>query len=100
MSTENARRRWDESRKHLQAARAALSASRFDEAIRLFKRGHDLGDDNVLCHARGHLGLARVAVRRGRLRAAAIDVMFALAAVVSSPLRRFKGVRGPGFGAP
>jgi uncharacterized protein DUF3703 len=100
MSTDNPRQRWDESRKHLQAARAALSAGRIDEAIRLFKRGHDLGDDNVLCHARGHYGLARAEVKRGRLREAAIDVMFALAAVLVSPLRRFKGVRGPGLGAP
>jgi hypothetical protein len=100
MSTESARRRWDESRKYLRAARVALGTGRIDEAIKLFRQGHDLGDDNILCHARSHLGLARVEVKRGRLREAAIDVMFALAAVLVSPLRRFKGVRGPGFGAP
>lgn len=94
---EEKRRRWDESRRQLRAAGRLLKAGRFDEAFGLFTQAHDLGDDNVLCHMRGHLGRALIEMRMGKMRDASIDSCFALGAVVVSPLRRLRGVRGFGF---
>ncbi len=101
MDTEKAiekRQRWNESRKRLHDASSALRAGRLDEALQLFSQAHDLGDDNVLCHTQGHLGRARVEMRKGRMRDASVDVFFGLLAVLVSSARLLRGVRGRGFG--
>lgn len=82
---------------HLRRAKSALKAGRFDEALGLFTKAHDLGDDNILCHVRGHLGRARIETRKGKLRDAALDAFFAMIAVLVSPARRLRGARGRGF---
>lgn len=97
-STEEQRRRWHQSRERLREARAALAAGRNDQALALFTQAHDLGDDHALCHARAHLGRARVEIALGRRHEAAVDAMFAALAALVSPLRRLRGVRGRGFG--
>jgi hypothetical protein len=84
----------------LRQASDALKAGRVDEAFQHFTKAHDLGDDNVACHSRGHWGRARVELRAGKLRAALLDSFFASAAVFVSPFRRLRGVRGRGFGHP
>ncbi len=96
-NSEDRRRRWDDSRRHLREAGSALKAGRLAEAFALFTRAHDLGDDHVLCHMRGHLGRARVEMRKGDVRDAAVDAFFALVAIVVSPARRLRGARGRGF---
>jgi hypothetical protein len=97
-ASEDQQRRWVESRALSEKAFEALNVGRVDEALHLFTKAHDLGDDNVLCHVRGHLGRARVEFQMGNGRTALVDVFFALAAVVVSPVRRARGVRGRGFG--
>lgn len=94
------RRRWQESRTSLREAGSALAAGRLDEAFGLFTRGHDLGDDNIRCHVRGHLGRARIEMRRGQLQDASLDAYFALIAIFVSPARRFRKLRSTGFPAP
>ena len=94
---EDRRQRWDQSRMNLRQAGIALKAGRVDHAFALFTRGHDLGDDNLLCHMRGHLGRARIELRKRNVRDAFLDAFFALAAIVVSPARRLKGARGRGF---
>lgn len=98
MSSQEQRRRWAQSRQALREARAALRAGRNDQALGLFTQAHDLGDDHALCHARAHLGRARVEMAAGRRREAAVDALFAALAALVSPLRRLRGVRGRGFG--
>ena len=60
-------------------------------------RAHDLGDDNVRCHALGHIGRARVEIRQRKFHDASIDGFFATMALVISPFRRMRGIRGRGF---
>jgi len=95
---EDDRRRLAESRATLREARDALRAGRLNAAFRLFTEAHDLGDDNVLCHIRGHWGRARVELRAGKARDALLDIFFCFAAVLVSPFRRLRAVRGRGFG--
>lgn len=91
------RQRWSESRAHLRDAAVAMSAGRLDDAFASYTRGHDLGDDNVMCHARGHFGRARVEIHQRKFHDASIDAFFTIAAVLVSPFRRLRGVRGAGF---
>jgi hypothetical protein len=97
-TSEDAQRRWSESRALLKQASNALKAGRVDEALRLFTKAHDLGDDNAICHARGHWGRAHIELRAGKLRAALLDAFFGALALVVSPIRRLSGARGRGFG--
>jgi hypothetical protein len=90
-------RRWSESRAHLRDARASMRAGQLDDALAAYTHAHDLGDDNVICHARGHWGRARVELRQRMIHDASIDAFFAIVAILVSPLRRLRGVRGPGF---
>lgn len=92
-------RRWSQSRAYLREAHTALDEGRTHEALRLFTQAHDLGGDNTICHARGHFGRMRVELQTGKLRDALLDGFFGLAAVLISPIRRWRGVRGRGFGA-
>ena len=90
-------RRWSESRARLRDARMAMADGRFDDAFSLYTQAHNLGDDNVRCHMRGHLGRARIEVLRGQLRDASIDTFWASTALMVSTLRRFLGRRGAGI---
>jgi hypothetical protein len=90
-------RRWLESRAHLRDARVAMRAGRIDDALAAYTRAHDLADDHVKCHARAHLGRARVEIRQRKFHDASIDAFFAIVAIVVSPFRRLRGIRGPGF---
>lgn len=93
-------RRWSESRARLRDARVAMKAGRLDEAFACYTEAHNLGDDNVRCHARGHLGRAHVEMRRGQIRDASIDTFWATTAVMVSTIRRMLGRRGAGIAAP
>ncbi len=74
-----------------------MRAGRLDEAFAFYTQAHNLGDDNVRCHARGHLGRARIELRRGRIRDASIDTFWASTAVMVSTVRRMLGRRGAGI---
>jgi hypothetical protein len=89
--------RWSESRARLRDARMATKAGRLDDAFSFYTRAHNLGDDNVRCHVRGHLGRARIELRRGQIRAASIDTFWASTAVMVSTIRRMLGRRGAGI---
>jgi hypothetical protein len=89
--------RWAESRVWLREARAARKAGRLDEAFASYTRAHNLGDDNVRCHARGHLGRAWIEIRRGQIRDASIDTFWASTALMVSTIRRMLGRRGAGI---
>jgi hypothetical protein len=96
--SDDPRQRWIESRALLKQASDALRDGRLDVAYQLFTKAHDLGDDDVVCHSRGHWGRARIELRTGEKRAAMLDAFFASVAVLFSPIRRLRGVRGSGFG--
>ncbi len=89
--------RWSESRARLRDARAAMTAGRLDDAFSLYTQAHNLGDDNVRCHARGHLGRAHIELRQGKFRDASIDTFWASTAVMVSSIRRMLGRRGAGI---
>ena len=91
------RQRWSKSRASLRDAKAATKAGRLDDAFACYTQAHDLGDDNVRCHARGHLGRARIEIRQGKIRAASIDTFWATTAVLVSTIRRMLGRRGAGI---
>ena len=97
MSTIEQRSRWTESRRLLRDGRVALAAGNLREAMHLFTRAHDFGDDHAKCHGQAHLGRARVEIRQGKLRGAAFDVILSLLSIVVSPLRSLRGARGHGF---
>ena len=92
--------RLTESRALLKEASGALKTERLDKAFRFFTDAHDLGDDDVVCHVRGHWGRAQVEWRQRNLRAALLDCFFGSLALLVSPVRRLRGVRGRGFGPP
>ena len=92
--------RWSRSRACFRDARAAWRAGNLDTAYALFTEAHNLGDDNVRCHIRGHLGRAAVEVRRGQLREAVIDTFWASTAIMVSTIRRKLGRRGAGIAIP
>jgi len=91
------KQRWSESRACLRDARMALKAGRLDDAFAFYTQAHNLGDDNVRCHARGHLGRALIELRRGQIRDASIDTFWASTAVMVSTMRRMLGRRGAGI---
>jgi hypothetical protein len=90
-------RRWQSSRDALGLAHDALEAGRVDEALELYSLAHDLGDDNLVCHVRGHFGRARILFRQEKFRDAGIDAFFGVFAVVVSPMRLWRKRRGPGI---
>jgi hypothetical protein len=89
--------RWSDSRARLHQARMARRAGRLDEAFAFYTQAHNLGDDHVRCHIRGHLGRARIELRRGDFRDASIDTFWASTAVMISTIRRILGRRGAGI---
>ena len=89
--------RWSESRAHLREARIARKTGYLDDALRLYTQAHNLGDDHVRCHMRGHLGRAGIELRRGKYRDASIDTFWASTAVMVSTIRRMLGRRGAGI---
>lgn len=98
MPTQEQRSRWNHSRESLRSAQAAFKAGKIDESLRWFTQAHDLGDDHAWCHAQAHFGRARIEMRQGRRHDARVDFMFGMLAALFSPLRRLRGVRGPGYG--
>jgi hypothetical protein len=89
--------RWAESRACLRDALIARKTGYLDDALRLYTQAHNLGDDHVRCHLRGHLGRARVELRKGQFRDASIDTFWASTAVMVSTIRRMLGRRGAGI---
>jgi hypothetical protein len=89
--------RWSESRARLREARIARKTGYLDDALRLYTQAHNLGDDNVRCHLRGHLGRAGIELRQGKFRDASIDMFWASTAVLVSTIRRKLGRRGAGI---
>ena len=89
--------RWSESRARLREARIARKTYYLDDALRLYTEAHNLGDDNVRCHVRGHLGRAGIELRQGNYRAASIDTFWASTAVMVSTIRRILGRRCAGI---
>ncbi len=89
--------RWSESRARLREARIARQTGYLDDALRLYTQAHNLGDDNVRCHIRGHLGRAGIELRQGKFRDASIDTFWASTAAMVSTIRRKLGRRGAGI---
>jgi hypothetical protein len=89
--------RWTESRARLREARSARKSGYLDDALRLYTQAHNLGDDHVRCHMRGHLGRAGIELRQGKYRDASIDTFWASTAVMVSTIRRMLGRRGAGI---
>jgi hypothetical protein len=90
-------RRWQSSQAKLRTAREALDAGHLDEALELYSQAHNLGDDNLLCHVRGHFGRARILLRQRKFRYAGVDGFFGIFAVIVSPVRLWRRRRGPGI---
>jgi hypothetical protein len=89
--------RWTDSRAHLRDACIARRTGYLDDALRLYTQAHNLGDDHVRCHMRGHLGRAGIELRQGKYRDASIDTFWASTAVMVSTIRRLLGRRGAGI---
>src|SRR6516162_2221687 len=98
MTGEGHQSRWNISRRYLRGAWVAFKAGDLERSLCLFTQAHDLGDDNTSCHGRAHLGRALIELRQHRVHDAAVDLMLAMLAVLSSPPRRLRGVRGSGYG--
>jgi hypothetical protein len=89
--------RWAESRACLRDALIARKTGYLDDALRLYTQAHNLGDDQVRCHLRGHVGRAGIELRQGKYRDASIDTFWASTAVMVSTIRRMLGRRGAGI---
>jgi hypothetical protein len=89
--------RWARSRVQISGGCDHRRVGRLDDAITCFRRAHDLGVDSIRLHTSAHAWLARAYAQKADWREVYLNAMFAMFAVIVTPLRNLRGQRPQGF---